>query len=62
MYGCAILSTLGAWVLGLVLDANIGFSPLGFLELRILLPVLAMGSTCSTESIGTANGLKYAVT
>ena len=43
MYVCAILSTLGAWVLGLVLDANIGFSPLGFLELRILMPVLAMG-------------------
>ena len=43
MYGCAILSTLGAYVLGLVLDANIGLSPLGFLELRMLLPVLAMG-------------------
>ena len=43
MYGCAILSTLGAYVLGLVLDANIDLSPLGFLELRMLLPVLAMG-------------------
>lgn len=37
------LITLAAWLAGLFLDANIPFEPLGFLELRVLLPVLAMG-------------------
>lgn len=39
----AIFLTLSAWFLGLVLDANIDFEPRGFLCLRILLPLLAMG-------------------
>lgn len=44
MYIAAIVSTLAAWALGLVLDANIRFGdPQGFLCLRVLLPVLAMG-------------------
>ena len=44
MYIAAIVSTLAAWALGLVLDANIQFGdPQGFLCLRVLLPVLAMG-------------------
>ena len=37
------LLTLAAWLVGLLIDANIPFEPLGFLELRVLLPVLAMG-------------------
>lgn len=37
------LITLAAWLVGLLIDANIPFEPLGFLELRVLLPVLAMG-------------------
>lgn len=37
------LITLAAWFVGLLIDANIPFEPLGFLELRVLLPVLAMG-------------------
>ena len=37
------LLTLAAWLVGLFIDANIPFEPLGFLELRVLLPVLAMG-------------------
>lgn len=37
------LITLAAWLVGLLLDANIPFELLGFLELRVLLPVLAMG-------------------
>ena len=38
------LLTLAAWLVGLFIDANT-FSDayLGFLELRVLLPVLAMG-------------------
>lgn len=44
MYCKAIISTLAAWFVGLVLDANIDFGdPRGFLCLRVLFPVLAMG-------------------
>ena len=44
MYAAAIVSTLAAWGVGLLLDANIDFGdPQGFLCLRVLLPVLAMG-------------------
>lgn len=43
MYLIAAVSTLAAWFVGLLLDANIGFNPQGFLCLRVLLPVLAMG-------------------
>lgn len=44
VYLVAITATLSAWFVGLVLDANIDFGePAGFLSLRILLPVLAMG-------------------
>ena len=39
----AILSAILAWVVGLFLDANIDFNPTGFLELRTLLPIIAMG-------------------
>ncbi len=44
VYLSAFTATLSAWFVGLVLDANIRFGdPSGFLSLRILLPVLAMG-------------------
>lgn len=44
MYWKAILSTLAAWFVGLVLDANIDFGdPVGFLSFRILFPIIAMG-------------------
>lgn len=44
MYWTAILSTLAAWFVGLVLDANIDFGdPVGFLSFRILFPIIAMG-------------------
>lgn len=43
MYIVATISTLAAWVIGLLLNANISFNPQGFLCLRILLPVLVMG-------------------
>ena len=43
MYGKMICFTLAAWFIGLVADANIGFQPAGFLCLRILLPMMAMG-------------------
>lgn len=43
MYITSIVFTLVAWIAGLLLDANIGFNPQGFLCLRVLLPVLAMG-------------------
>jgi len=39
----AILSIIVAWIVGLFLDANIGFNPDGFLELRVLLPIIVMG-------------------
>lgn len=43
MYIGAIISTLVAWFIGLVLDANISEDMLGFLELRTLFPILTMG-------------------
>ena len=44
MYWTAIFSTLAAWFVGLLLDANIDFGdPVGFLSFRILFPILAMG-------------------
>ena len=44
MYLKATLLTILGWFIGLILDANIDFGdPMGFLSLRILLPILAMG-------------------
>ena len=43
VYLTAVTTTLSAWFVGLVLDANIDFGSDGFLALRILLPILAMG-------------------
>lgn len=44
MYLKATLLTILGWFIGLLLDANIDFGdPMGFLSLRILLPILAMG-------------------
>ncbi len=43
MYIGAVLSTVAAWFVGLLLDANVSPDMLGFLELRILFPVLTMG-------------------
>lgn len=51
MYWTAILSTLAAWFVGLVLDANIDFGdPVGVLSFRILFPLIAMG-LCILKSI-----------
>ncbi len=50
MYIMATVSTLIAWVIGLFLDANISFSPQGFLCFRLLLPMIAMG-LCILRSI-----------
>ena len=44
MYLKATLVTIAGWFIGLVFDANIDFGdPMGFLSLRILFPILAMG-------------------
>ena len=44
MYLKATLVTIAGWFIGMVLDANIDFGdPMGFLSLRILCPILAMG-------------------
>lgn len=43
-YFTAVSVTVGAWFVGLLLDANIDFGdPVGFLSFRTLLPTLAMG-------------------
>ena len=43
MYLKATILTILGWFIGMVLDANIDFGdPMGFLSLRILLPILAM--------------------
>ena len=42
---CAIISTVFAWFVGMVIDANIDFGdPQGFMCLRILFPILVMGA------------------
>lgn len=44
MYIAAIVSTIAAWFVGLVLDVNLDVGdPVGILELRILFPILVMG-------------------
>ena len=44
MYLKATLVTIAGWFIEMVLDANIDFGdPMGFLSLRILFPILAMG-------------------
>ena len=43
MYWKAVISTLAAWFIGVFLDANIPFEPNGYLCLRVLFPILAMG-------------------
>ena len=44
VYITAFTATVSAWFVGMVLDANIHFGdPEGFLSLRILLSILAMG-------------------
>ena len=44
MYITTIAAALAAWLAGLFLDANIHFGdPQGFLCLRVLFPVLAVG-------------------
>lgn len=44
MYCTAIVATLAAWFVGLVLDVNLDVGdPMGFLCLRILLPMLTLG-------------------
>lgn len=47
IYMCitAVLSSLFAWFVGLLIDANLDMgSHMGFLELRIVFPILVMGA------------------
>ncbi len=45
MYVAAILSTIAAWFVGLVVDANLNLGdPLGFASFRTILPLLVMGT------------------
>ena len=43
MYRRAVVLTIIAWLIGLILDANVSQDMLGFLELRTLFPILTMG-------------------
>ena len=43
MYIGAVIVTIAAWFIGLILDANVSQDMLGFLELRTLFPILTMG-------------------
>lgn len=40
----AISCTIVAWIVGLVIDANLMFNDCGFLMLRVLLPMITMGA------------------
>ena len=44
MYVKSTVINLGAWFVGLFIDANLDFgNPQGFLCLRVLFPILSMG-------------------
>ena len=43
MYLKATAATLAAWLVGLLIDVNLGAGDWHMLYLRVLLPVLAMG-------------------
>ncbi len=49
MYLKAIISTLAAWFVGLLIDVNLGSGDWQMLYLRVLLPVLAMGLCILSE-------------
>ena len=57
MYLKATVLTIAGWFIGLILDANIDFGdPVGFLGLRILFPILAMGLCILREISRTGDG------
>lgn len=43
MYLSAILSSIAAWFVGLLIDVNLSGNPVGLLALRVLFPILTMG-------------------
>lgn len=49
MYLKAINATLAAWLVGLLIDVNLGAGDWQMLYLRVLLPVLAMGLCILSE-------------
>ena len=49
MYLKAIISTLAAWFVGLLIDVNLGSGDWQMLYLRVLRPVLAMGLCILSE-------------
>lgn len=56
MYLKAAALTILGWFIGLVFDANIDFGdPMGFLGLRILFPILAMG-LCILHEVKNGSG------
>ena len=56
MYLKSTIFTIIAWIIGLILDANIPFGdPMGFLSLRILFPILAMG-LCILHEVMNGSG------
>ena len=55
MYIKATLFTLAAWFIGMVLDANLDWSPKGSLCLTVLFPILVMG-LCILKAIKESRG------
>ena len=56
MYLKTTIFTIIAWFIGLILDANIPFGdPMGFLGLRNLFPILAMG-LCILHEVKNGSG------
>ena len=49
MYLKATAATLAAWLVGLLIDVNLGAGDWQLLYLRVLLPVLAMGLCILSE-------------
>ena len=49
MYLKAIIATLAAWFVGLLIDVNLGSGDWQILCLRVLFPVLAMGLCILSE-------------
>ena len=55
MYLTAVLSTVAAWFVGLVLDVNLPLGdPMGFASFWILFPILTMG-LCILKEVNRKN-------
>ena len=54
-YISTVILSLAAWFAGLLIDANVGFDPVGFLSLRVILPMIVL-TLCVMKTINGKKG------